>query len=245
MSLFAIIILAIVGLIGSLLIPRLKFRYIYDSDRHITEISHFWFGVRIDFVSDDLTGRILFLTFRKKTAEPEQRHDKPKRERAEPDVEHKPPQKTTARIRIGKPPPKAKTIIKPKKEPTEKESPGWRFFWQERQLIGKLIRHVVSTIVKLIKAFSIDHFKAHLTIATPDPMTSGVMYGYLSPLLALNAPPRRSISLGLDFDESTLSGEVAISISVRPITILFILLIEAIRLPWFRIYHLVRDYRAA
>jgi len=245
LTVFTIILLAVVGLTASLLIPRFKFRYILDSDHHIIEFSHFWFGITVDWINDTVNGRILFLTFKQKTGEESEAVQKEKRkerktERKKPTIQ-KPAKPTKVagkrfKVRLGKPP----------REKKEKDKAvKWTYFWQQRQLIGKLVRHLVSTVTKLTKTINIDRLKAHLVVATPDPAASGMLYGCLTPLIALNRPPKRDISLDIDFDGLLPSGELAISISVRPITVLFILLYEAIRLPWFGIYHLVRDLRAA
>ncbi len=259
MTVLTIILLVMIGGMLALLLPRFRLICSFGNGESVIEVDIFWFSVAVDLRTSSASGRILFFRFKKVNSEETQD------ETEKPMIKTSPSKSTTdqspypdhdfhdyesteptptPRIKIKR---KAKrTKVKPAQQPTsqkEKKPPMWRQVWRERSLMWRLIKYFVTVSKRLITAFRIDYFRSHVVFASSDPALTGMLYGYMTPLTALNNPPRRSITFDYDFDSEVPNGEISCSVSIRPINVLYIFLVETLRLPWLQIIRVVRQLR--
>jgi hypothetical protein len=109
------------------------------------------------------------------------------------------------------------------------------------ELLRRLLRAAVKLVIRIYRALRIDYFRAIITVATGDPMLTGVLFGALTPLLMLNRLPRTEITLNSDFLETTPAADLSASVSARPLRLLWLLLMTALTLPWLKLIRVFRS----
>lgn len=109
------------------------------------------------------------------------------------------------------------------------------------ELLRRLLRAAVKLVIRIYRALRVDYFRANITVATGDPMLTGIVFGALTPLLMLNRLPRTEITLNSDFLETTPATDLSASVSARPLRLLWLLLMTAPTLPWLKLIRVFRS----
>ncbi|MDP8238763.1 MAG: hypothetical protein P9X24_06720 [Candidatus Hatepunaea meridiana] len=244
--------LLIIGFIlAGVLLPRIRFIGEIGSERTLFEVSSFWFGFKLDIRAKTYRYRIFFISFSQKDKIEESKDtvtpEAPPH--ISPDIDKKPIiEKKEGTREKPKKYKRPKIRRKPKvKKPKVKEKKASKFtkelFWQERELIITVVKRLVSGLLRLFKTPRLDRVRIALDVATPDPMMTGLIYGILLQLTALNNPPRRVINIRSDFNAIIPSGDLYIVFSISLAVVLFESFYLIIRLPWWRILKVYLKYR--
>ncbi len=91
------------------------------------------------------------------------------------------------------------------------------------------IRELLAVIGRMIRAFRVVHIYAEGSFGFDDPADTGVLYGYLSPLVyAGTGLPDVTLDLRPDFERAGLRGNLDALLEVTPI----FLLLPAMNVGW-------------
>ncbi|MBM3329227.1 MAG: hypothetical protein FJY67_07130 [Calditrichaeota bacterium] len=134
----------------------------------------------------------------------------------------------------------------PKRErPAEKPMAGRRGSWslmrRHRMLVKRVVKRITRMTCRLLRAGRIDRVDGQITLATPDPFWTAVIYGALQPLRMLHQPPRRNVSIGADFVAETTRYRAAWQLSACPLRMLWIVFTTLAGMPWLALWRAVRD----
>ena len=189
--------------------------------------SAWWIAIEMDFLQRIITFRLLGIRIIKRALAPHEDKEK----KPEIDRERRERKKEKLKKRRDK---------KSDRKGVKKDV----FFsiWQERDLIIRAVYFVVNIVKRMIKATRCEQLTAHLVVATPDPMMTGVVFGALAPLSALSRLPQRKLTFQIDFQSDYPRGDLLFVFSLRPIVPMYIMLSEMIRLPWVRIVRIAWKY---
>jgi hypothetical protein len=204
----------------SVLVPRVRFTGEYNRGTLIFEIVNHWFRVTYNSTAEQVKGRILLFHFKRDLKD---ESAKPEKSEAVVDI----------KIGIGKKPEESseKTSEKTKHKTTVSIS-----LIKDSRLAKELLFSVIRLVFKLLRSFRIDYLRSNVIIATSDPYTTAMVYGSVQPFMAFHSPPKRVVAFGVDFESQKPVWNIAGSISTRPIRVLWLILIWALRLPWLRIW---------
>jgi len=207
----------------ALLIPRVRFSGSASPGEFSLMLRGIGFRIHYD-LGQGFGGRFLFFRFK----------ETPKDSASEP-VQSKP------RISFSRPKPslepqaegsKTASTSKTKIDITVERKP------LDRGLALLLIKRLLKLVWRLLKGVRTDYIRATVTVATPDPMWTGIVFGALQPMMIWNAPPKRGFNLLINFKRESPVIEAEWSFSARPIRIIGILLVWGAGLPWKRLWAL-------
>ena len=109
-----------------------------------------------------------------------------------------------------------------------------------RDLAILLLKRLLQLVKRLLGSIQTDYLRVNLTVATPDPMWTGIVFGLVQPVMIWNEPPKREFNLLISFERETPVIEAEWSFSSRPIVVIWILLTWGMKLPW---RHILRERR--
>ena len=230
--------------LAALLLPYVRFSGEHDQTCTIFDLRSWLFQIKLDGRRKLLTGRMFFFFHWKielsQPTDPVEQHPADDPLHIDKEIETAQP--------VEQPPEPT-----PKRKPSRKRAPKrksgsismtTKHLWSERTLIRRLVKQFDSAMKRFFSAVKIDLFALNIMIATPDPMATGIIFGALIPLTALNRPPNRTLSFQIDFQQDRPSFDISCIISIRPIRLIYIGVIELFRLPWWRIWKVYRMIRA-
>lgn len=244
MSVWTTLLLILILVVAALLLPRVRISGYLSSSVRVIEISTLLYGVRYNARTRMFSGRFVFFFFKrtiKESAkyvkpEPEQRFDARTSSSQKPTIhETQDASKTSSKIK------KIKSVKERKR--SAKSFDFTTLFWSERAVFIQIIRRIVKMAVNLFKCIHIDRWKSHLIISTGDPMTTGIIFGCIAPLNSLSKPPKVSLTFDLDFELDKPTGELECSFSARPISMILVVLVQLLMMPWLGIYRIFRKSR--
>jgi hypothetical protein len=105
-----------------------------------------------------------------------------------------------------------------KREKRQKMTPGnmWEVLQDHPGTIRKWLEQIVLLVYRIITASRIDHLRADVVIATPDPYWTGMMTGAAEALRGnILWLPRVSINVRPDFETDRPSGTISLSATYR------------------------------
>lgn len=252
------LLLVIALILAALLLPRVRFIGEFSPEQSLFKVSHPLIAWKMDLRLKSSTFSVLFLRFhpgnrRKKSGDvcsdtgQKQEPDKKQNQRSSTIEPKETDRDEQSRERAsGREPPvrRKKAAAEPKLKQIRERFKTFKtryyswlrsWIWQERELITLIAKKAVTFMVRLVKSLRIDLLKADITVATPDPMLTGILFGITGPLTALHKPPRRIISIQADFDRSQPEFDLYCSVSVSPLLALFEMLRLIFVLPWVAI----------
>jgi len=106
-------------------------------------------------------------------------------------------------------------------------------------VIRLIIPKILTLLKRLLGSIHIDVLSVELVVATEDPMTTAIMFGALQPVALWNTP-RRTFTIGVDFERASPLYDLKWSFSARPIVWIWLVITWGFGLPWRRIW---RHYR--
>lgn len=109
-------------------------------------------------------------------------------------------------------------------------------------LMMELTKAGIRLAGRLLSLVRADYFRADILAATPDPLSTGVLFGALQPLTAFNGP-RRMIHLLVDFERDAPRLDLEWSFSARPMWWLWAIGRVSFGLPWGMIWKKIRYKR--
>jgi hypothetical protein len=130
-----------------------------------------------------------------------------KARRKEQNIARKQAKKTKKQQKIAK-----------KREKKRKMTPGnmWEVMQDHPGTIRKWLEQIVLLVYRIITASRIDHLRADVVIATPDPYWTGMMVGAAEALRGnILWLPRVSINVRPDFETERPSGTISLSATYR------------------------------
>ncbi|MDP8228178.1 MAG: hypothetical protein P9M15_01850 [Candidatus Electryoneaceae bacterium] len=252
MTIFLILILGLVGIamivLAALLLPRVRFLGEYNSITTVVEIRSLLFRAKFDRKRKLLTGHFLFfLRWKRKILQPTESSEQSPADDPFPIEEEPETSEPEIQEPAEKPPKTGRKWKAHRKHRTKRKSSSVKgmmtLLWQERTLFQDLIKFVVSSAKRFISALQIEYLSLEMLVATPDPMTTGILFGALVPLTALNRPPRRTLNFQIDFQQDYPSFDISCVISIRPTRLIYIAVAELLHLPWRRMWKTYRKIR--
>lgn len=124
-----------------------------------------------------------------------------------------------------------------KPRPRRKPAGGW---WRQREAVVAAAGRLARAVQRAWRAVHWEYFRAEVVVATPDPFLTGVAYGALCPLLALNHPPKTSLVITPDFTTTAPRAAAAFGAWFRPGALLAAVTPELLRMPWIKLIRLSR-----
>ena len=192
----------------------------FDSAGRTLRVSSVWFWMDSDLSARITYGRVLGIPFGGGGNSIKPQSDKSLKQAA---------------IRIGS--------RKSDSQREQKRRRGNSVLLRDWSLIGTILRRGLRGVKRLFKAFRLERWQSHLTIATPDPMITAMVYGSLTPLLALNAMPKTCLTIQPDFTAAKPQLYFDGAFSFRPLTLIWVLAATMIGMPWIRIIKSYREQR--
>jgi hypothetical protein len=111
-------------------------------------------------------------------------------------------------------------------------------------LLVALAKRLLTLNRRLLKSIRADYIHVELTIATPDPLWTGVLFGVLQPVAVFDNPPTRTFQVGADFEHESPQASAEWSFSTRPFRCLWVVGVWLISLPWGKLYRIYRQRKA-
>ena len=225
-----ILFLEIVGgviliILGSLCLPRLFIQATYNRTDARISLGNPLYFIRFDFNNMRLSISVWGIRISRTLDQLAGMLSKPAEEKTETDQPETPASRETVTLN--------RLIL--------------RMLWDEKGLLWDLTKIVAVGLYELYRAVRIDRFYINMTIATPDPSYTGVLYGVLQPFTLFNKPPDRMIIFTPDWMGEKISLDADIYVSVHPIRLMIIAVRTLRKLPvreMMRVYRVIRQEQA-
>lgn len=195
--------------LGSLLIPRIHLECMYNSTTAYLNAGNPFYHLRFDFNTFEITLAVWGIKIRRTVAQISEMLARP-----EPTGPAPTPPDTITKPETESPPPA------PQRQTVVVNRVILKMIWTERGVLWRLTKIILVGLKDLFFAIRIDNLYANITLATPDPSYTGILYGALQPFTLFNKPPNRIICFTPDFMGGKISLDAFLKISIRPLRLL-------------------------